>query len=206
MTDLDAQETAAYAVSRAWLDGRIAGFWETLPPLAAFYADSANARTLVLAYGMTAAAAIALHRAPGSVPVDPEAHTKCVSAARALLACFGDTRVPDCTTAHPVIGALCATACRVLMAAVHRARAFNFLSEPGAEEEAAALAKNLKHGITIMRMYAVGSPLIREWPGLPHPCSIHLLILTRFRIPVGEAAAGVQTLKHLTSCALVLTI
>ncbi|KAJ7306149.1 hypothetical protein DFH08DRAFT_976083 [Mycena albidolilacea] len=161
--NLDAQETAAYAVSRAWLDGRIAGFWETLPPLAAFYADSANARTLMLAYGMTAAAAIALHRAPGSVTVDPNAQTKCVSAARALLACLGDTRVPDCTTAHPIVGALCATACRALMEALQQARAFNFLVAPGTEEkEAAALARDLQHGMTTVRMYAAGSPLIRE--------------------------------------------
>ncbi|KAJ7808401.1 hypothetical protein B0H14DRAFT_3762246 [Mycena olivaceomarginata] len=47
------QGATAYMVSHAWLDGPIIGFWETLPPLAVFY---------VIAYGMTAAAAITQKR------------------------------------------------------------------------------------------------------------------------------------------------
>ncbi|KAJ7339969.1 hypothetical protein DFH08DRAFT_963993 [Mycena albidolilacea] len=91
--NLDPQETVAYAAFCIWLDGRITKLWETLPPLYAFYADSAAARSLVLTHATTAAAAIKLHRSPGSV--DPEARSKCVFAARAILACLGDTPIPE---------------------------------------------------------------------------------------------------------------
>ncbi|KAJ7894842.1 hypothetical protein B0H14DRAFT_3640544 [Mycena olivaceomarginata] len=164
--NLDPQETAAYAASCIWLDGRITKLWETLPPLYAFYADSAAARSLVLAHAMTAAAAIRLHRSPGSI--DPEARSKCVFAARAILACLGDTRVPECTTAHPLVGSLCTMGCRVLMEEVREARAFRGAwgeslrvepPPPGAEE--VALGADLRGGIQTMRMYAVGSPLVQ---------------------------------------------
>ncbi|KAJ7787787.1 hypothetical protein B0H14DRAFT_2951725, partial [Mycena olivaceomarginata] len=84
--NLDAQETAAYAVSRAWLDGRIAG-------------------------------------------PTPARRRKCVSAARALLSCLGDTRVPGLHGPRTPSLARCAPRrARVLMAAVQQARAFNFRS------------------------------------------------------------------------------
>ncbi|KAF8209217.1 hypothetical protein K438DRAFT_1930097 [Mycena galopus ATCC 62051] len=165
--NLEPQESAACAASCAWLDGRITKFWETLPPLYAFYADSATARTLVVAHAMTAAAAIKLHRSPASV--DSEAQEKCVFAARAILASLGDTRVPDFTTAHPIVGSMCMMACRVLMDEVRKAKAFrgawgeSLLVEPpppGAEE--VALASDLRDGMRTMGMYAVGSPLI-QW-------------------------------------------
>jgi hypothetical protein len=166
--DFQSHEAASYAASCTWLDGRITKFWETLPPLYAFYTDAAVARTLVVTHAMTAAAAIKLHRAPSSV--DPEAQKKCVFAARAILACLGDSRIPDFTVAHPIVGSMCMMACRVLMDEVRKAKAFrgawgeSLLVEPpppGAEE--AALASDLQDGITTMRMYAVGSPLISEW-------------------------------------------
>ncbi|KAJ6562257.1 hypothetical protein B0H19DRAFT_1027049 [Mycena capillaripes] len=164
--NLQPQEATSYASSCAWLDGRITKFWETLPPLYTVYRDSAVARTLVVAHTMTAAAAINLHRGPSSV--DAEAQKKCVFAARAILASLGDNRVPNFTTAHPIIGSMCMMACRVLMDEVRRAKAFRGAwgesllvapPPPGAEE--VALASDLQNGITTMRMYAVGSPLIK---------------------------------------------
>lgn len=166
-TDLDPQESASYAVSCVWLDGRITRFWETLPPLHTFYADSATACTLVLAHAMTAAAVIKLHRSPGSV--DPEAQNKCVFAARAILASLGDMRVPDCTIAHPIAGALLRMACSVLMEAVRRGQAFRSawgesfgVESPPSGAEEVALASDLRDGIIIMRVYALESPLVSE--------------------------------------------
>ncbi|KAF7335222.1 Zn(2)-C6 fungal-type domain-containing protein [Mycena sanguinolenta] len=164
--NLEPQEAASYAASCTWLDGRITKFWETLPPLYSFYAESAKARTLVVAHAMTAAAAIKLHRSPGSVDVDGQ--KKCIFAARAILACLSDTRIPDFTIAHPIAGSMCMMACRVLMDEVRKAKAFrgawgeSLLVEPppaGAEE--IALVSDLQGGITTMRMYAVGCPLIQ---------------------------------------------
>ncbi|KAJ7676855.1 hypothetical protein DFH06DRAFT_1034233 [Mycena polygramma] len=160
------QEAALYVAGCAWLDKRITRFWESLPPLYAFYGDTATARTLVLAHTMTAAAAIQLHRAPASA--DPEAQKKCVFAARAILACLGDSRIADFTTAHPVVGALCVMACQVLMDEVQKAKAFRGAwgesllvapPPPGAEE--VSLAADLQDGITTMSLYAVGSPLMK---------------------------------------------
>lgn len=151
--------------SCTWLEGRITKFWETLPPLYHFYADSATARTLVVAHAMTAAAAIKLHHAPAST--NTEAQTKCISAARAIITCLGDSHIPDLTTAHPIVGSLCTLACRILIDEVRKVQMFRGawgeslgvpLPPPGLEE--AALIAELKNGIATMRMYAVGSPLI----------------------------------------------
>ncbi|KAJ7868681.1 hypothetical protein B0H13DRAFT_2558397 [Mycena leptocephala] len=120
--NFQSHEAASYAASCTWLDGRITKFWETLPPLYAFYTDAAVARTLVVTHAMTAAAVIKLHRAPSSV--DPVAQKKCVFAARAILACLGDSRIPDFTVAHPIVGSMCMMACRVLMDEVRKAKAF----------------------------------------------------------------------------------
>ncbi|KAJ7627933.1 hypothetical protein DFH06DRAFT_725179 [Mycena polygramma] len=160
------QEAASYAAGCAWLDKRITRFWESLPPLYAFYGDSATARTLVLAHIMTAAAAIHLHRAPASP--DPEAQKKCVFAARAILACLGDSRITGYTTAHPIVGALCVMACRVLIDEVQKAKAFRgawgeslLVAPPPPGPEEVSLAADLQDGITTMSLYAVGSPLIK---------------------------------------------
>ncbi|KAF7342302.1 Zn(2)-C6 fungal-type domain-containing protein [Mycena venus] len=167
--NLEPQEAASYSASCAWLDGRIATFWERLPPLYTFYTESAKARTLALAHAMTAAAAIKLHRAPASASADPEAQKKCVFAARAILACLGDTHIgPDLTTAHPLVGSLLVMGCRVLMEEVRRAKAFRGawgeslrVQPPPPGEEEVTLASDLQDGIATMRMYAVGSPLIQ---------------------------------------------
>ncbi|KAK7042087.1 Zn(2)-C6 fungal-type domain-containing protein [Favolaschia claudopus] len=166
--NLSPQEASSYSASYLWLDSRITQFWETLPPLFAFYAHSSNARTLVLAHALTAAAAIRLHRSPGTI--DPDAaRQKCVAAARAILACIGDTTVPDFTVANPIVGSLCAMACRVLMEEVRKARAFRGawgetvmrgeMPPPGAEE--VALGNDLHAGMETMGVYAVGCSLIK---------------------------------------------
>ncbi|KAJ7238120.1 hypothetical protein B0H12DRAFT_1075388 [Mycena haematopus] len=168
-TPLDAQNAASYAASCAWLDGRIAAFRKTLPPLYAFYADSAQARTLVVAHAMAAAAAIELRYSAASGPGDAEAQRTCVGAARAVLACLGDTRVPDLTVAHPVVGSLCVMACRVLGDGVRGAKAFRGawgeslrVEAPPPGEEEVRLGEDLRGGIRTMRMYAGGSPLVGE--------------------------------------------
>ncbi|KAJ7164530.1 hypothetical protein C8R46DRAFT_1278967 [Mycena filopes] len=168
---LQPQDAASYAVSATWLDARITKFWERLPPLYDFYADPATARTLVVAHAMTAAAAIKLHHhSPAAAAVDPEAQKKCIFAAGAIITCLGDSNIADFTTAHPVVGALCVLACRVLMGEVRTLQVFRGVwgqgrlgvagpPPPGPEE--VSLATSLQDGITTMRMYAVGSPLIK---------------------------------------------
>ncbi|KAJ7093518.1 hypothetical protein C8R44DRAFT_890740 [Mycena epipterygia] len=152
---LQPQEFASYLESYTRLDQRITRFWETLPPIYAFYSDPAAARTLVLTHALTAAAAIRLHRSPAAA--DPDAQRKCVFGARAVLECLGDTRIgPSLTIAHPIAGALGALACRVLMEDVRRVRAVGAVG--GAEE--GALRADLRVGMTMMGMYAGGSPLI----------------------------------------------
>ncbi|KAJ7117972.1 hypothetical protein C8R43DRAFT_98574 [Mycena crocata] len=161
--NLPPPEFASYSASCAWLDSRITRFWEILPPLYNFYADPATARTLVVAHAMTASAAIKLHRSPSST--DPEAQKKYVFAARAIIACLGDANIAGFTTAHPVVGALCMLACRVLMDEVRKAQpvrgTWGHGVAPQRGSEAAALASDLQNGITTMRMYAVGCPLIK---------------------------------------------
>ncbi|KAJ7750730.1 hypothetical protein DFH07DRAFT_1062079 [Mycena maculata] len=163
--NLRPQELASYTASYGWLDRRLTQFWETLPPIYAFYADAAAARTLVVAHALTAAAAIKLHRSPGAA--DPEAQRKCVFAARAILECLGDTRVVDFVVAHPIVGSLGSLACGVLMEEVRRAREFRAgwaaslggpVAPPSAEE--GALVRDLRAGMQTMGMHAGGSPLI----------------------------------------------
>ncbi|KAK6988580.1 hypothetical protein R3P38DRAFT_3228490 [Favolaschia claudopus] len=81
--------------------------------------------------------------------------------------------VPDFAVANPIVGSLCAMACRVLMeeARVRKARAFSLgawgetvmrgeMPPPGAE--AVALGNDLHAGMETMGVYAVECPLIRE--------------------------------------------
>ncbi|KAJ7732478.1 hypothetical protein DFH07DRAFT_143603 [Mycena maculata] len=154
--EMQPQELASYRTSWLWLDDRINKFWGRLSPLYNFYTDSATARTLVIAYAMAAAAAIKLHISQSSG--DEEAHAKCISAARAILACLGDTNIPDLTISHPIVGSLCMLACRVLMDEVRRTK-----MTQGAWGQIASLPPSLadlKKGIATMQMYALGSPLI----------------------------------------------
>ncbi|KAJ7084226.1 hypothetical protein C8R44DRAFT_894198 [Mycena epipterygia] len=126
----------------------------------------AAARTLVLAHALTAAAAIRLYRSPAAA--DPQAQSKCVFGARAVLECLGDTRVGEClTTAHPIVGSLGALACRVLMEDVRRVQALRpAWAAPGAEE--GTLRTDLRAGMEMMGMYAAGSPLIgKSFAALP---------------------------------------
>jgi hypothetical protein len=132
-----------------------------------FYAYPAAARTLVVAHALTAAAAIKLHRA-ASTP-DREAPNKCIFAARTILACLGDRQIPDLVCAHPIVGALCMLACRVLIDEIRKAHSMRVAwaqtlavpLEPPATEEV-ALTQDLRGGISTMTTYAVGSPLISE--------------------------------------------
>ncbi|KAJ7445015.1 hypothetical protein B0H11DRAFT_436281 [Mycena galericulata] len=163
--NLSPQEFAAYMTSYAWLDQRITRFWEALPPIYSFYADPPSARTLVVTHGLTAAAAIRLHRSPGTA--DPEAPSKCLFAARAILEYLGDTHVVDRVVAHPMVGSLGTMGCRVLMDEIRKARGLRSswaahiggpMPPPNAEE--AALLSDLRGGLETMGMYAVGSPLV----------------------------------------------
>ncbi|KAJ7261011.1 hypothetical protein C8J57DRAFT_1184378 [Mycena rebaudengoi] len=164
--NLPPQELASYTTSYTWLDRRITRFWETLPPLYTFYAYPAAARTLVVAHALTAAAAIKLHRAT-STP-DREAPNKCIFAARTILACLGDRQIPDLVCAHPIVGALCMLACRVLIDEIRKAHSMRVawaqtlavpLAPPATEE--VALTQDLRGGISTMTTYAVGSPLVK---------------------------------------------
>ncbi|KAJ7260985.1 hypothetical protein C8J57DRAFT_1719788 [Mycena rebaudengoi] len=158
--NLPPQELASYTTSYTWLDRRITRFWETLPPLYTFYAYPAAARTLVVAHALTAAAAI-------STP-DREAPNKCIFAARTILACLGDRQILDLVCAHPIVGALCMLACRVLIDEIRKAHSMRVawaqtlavpLAPPATEE--VALTQDLRGGISTMTTYAVGSPLIK---------------------------------------------
>ncbi|KAJ7747824.1 Zn(2)-Cys(6) binuclear cluster domain-containing protein [Mycena metata] len=162
---LQPQDAASYTSSASWLDGRIAQFWERLPPLYNFYTDPTTARTLIVTHAMTAAAAIKLHP---SAFVNPEAQKKAVFAASAIIACLGDSNVGDFTMAHPIVGSLCILACRVLMDEIRRLRALRVARRQGhhgvtspPDPEEVSLTTTLQEGITTMRMYAVGSPLIK---------------------------------------------
>ncbi|KAJ7702797.1 hypothetical protein B0H17DRAFT_119639 [Mycena rosella] len=157
--NLQPQERAAYISSYTWLDRRITQFWQALPPVYAFYADGAAARTLVLAHALTAAAAIKLHCSPAAA--DPQAQAKCLFGARRVLEVLGDASVGDRAAAHPVVGALGTIACGVLIDTVRRARAAwaSGIRTPYAAEEGALLA-DLQGGMATIATYAVGSPLI----------------------------------------------
>ncbi|KAJ7480860.1 hypothetical protein FB451DRAFT_1556350 [Mycena latifolia] len=159
--NLQPQERAAYTASHTWLDTRITQFWEALPPVyAAYGSPDADVRTLVLAHALTAAAAIKLHRGPAAS--DPQAQARCVFAARAALSALSENTDAARLAAHPVVGALGALACRVLMDAIRRARAAwaaGFATGFGAAEEGTLLA-DLQSGMATMAAYAAGSPLI----------------------------------------------
>ncbi|KAJ6522470.1 hypothetical protein B0H19DRAFT_656085 [Mycena capillaripes] len=155
--NLKPQELAAYTTSYIWLDRRITTFWEALPPIYAFYGDSAAARTLALTHALTAATAIRLHRSPAAA--DAEAQAKCLFAARQVLDVLGDTLVGDQAIAHPVVGALCALACRVLMDEMRRARTFHAGWGVDIGEEAELVAE-LRAGMATMAVYSAGCPLV----------------------------------------------
>ncbi|KAJ7451256.1 hypothetical protein B0H11DRAFT_1877264 [Mycena galericulata] len=166
--DFQLQAYTSYMTSYTWLDRRITQFCATLPPIYAYYTDPSAARTLVLTHALTAAAAIKLHRS--SAGADPAAQAKCVFAARAILDCLGDSGVPERVTSHPVVGSLCAMACRVLMDEARKSHAFcaewaanlGTARAPPSAEETAVLA-DLRAGMGTMAAYAAGSPLIGEY-------------------------------------------
>lgn len=95
---------------------------------------------------------------------DTTAQTTCLFAARAILDCLGDVHVggPQ-AIAHPVVGALCALACGVLMDEVLAVRGFPVACEKGLfDAEEAELIGVLRAGMGSMEIYAQGCPLIRE--------------------------------------------
>ncbi|KAJ7915141.1 hypothetical protein B0H13DRAFT_2270494 [Mycena leptocephala] len=155
--NLQPQELAAYRTSYVWLDQRITAFWQALPPVYAFYGNSAAARTLALTHALTAAAAIRLHSSPAAT--DAEAQAKCLFAARAILDVLGDARVGDQAMVHPVVGALCTLSCRILMEEVRRVQAFRTAWAVGGPEKAALLTE-LHLGMTTMAVYAAECPLV----------------------------------------------
>jgi hypothetical protein len=159
--DLQPQELAAYRTSYVWLDQRITAFWQALPPVYAFYGNSAAARTLALTHALTAAAAIRLHSSPAAT--DAEAQAKCLFAARAILDVLGDARVGDQAMVHPVVGALCTLSCRILMEEVRRVQAFRTAWAVGGPEKAALLTE-LHLGMTTMAVYAAECPLVGQFP------------------------------------------
>ncbi|KAJ7891668.1 hypothetical protein B0H14DRAFT_1059779 [Mycena olivaceomarginata] len=156
--NLQPQELAAFQTSYTWLDRRITAFWQALPPIYAFYGDSAAARTLALTHALTAAAAIRLHRSPAAS--DAEAHVKCLFAVRAVFDVLGDARVGSQELAHPVVGALCALAARVLVDEVRRARVFSAAWGVGPSGEEKELVRELGAAMGVMGIYASGCPLV----------------------------------------------
>ncbi|KAK6983936.1 Zn(2)-C6 fungal-type domain-containing protein [Favolaschia claudopus] len=160
---LNAQERSAYQTSYTWLDRRITAFWQSLPPVYAFYADRASARTLALTHALTACAAIRLHDSPGAC--DREARGKCVFAARGVLDVLGDAnvyaRVGAGAAMHPVVGALCGVACGALMDEVGRV-GVGVSARAGreGEEEMMKLVGEVRAGMVTMGVYAAGCPLV----------------------------------------------
>ncbi|KAJ6488801.1 hypothetical protein C8R45DRAFT_1213458 [Mycena sanguinolenta] len=152
--DLQPQEIAAYQISYTWLDRRITAFWQALPPIYAFYGNSAAARTLVVTHALTAAAAIRLHRSPAAS--DAEAQGKCLFAARSVFDVLGDEGVGSQPIAHPVVGVLGALACQTMVDEVRRAQTSRS-ARPGQEAE---LRAELCAGMRTMGLYAAGCPLI----------------------------------------------
>ncbi|KAJ7318559.1 hypothetical protein DFH08DRAFT_1086561 [Mycena albidolilacea] len=156
--ELGTQYTTAYRL----LDRRITAFWQALPPIYAYLGDDTASRTLAVTHALTAAAAIRLHRR--AVGSDTTAQTTCLFAARAILDCLGDVRVggPQ-AIAHPVVGALCALACGVLMDEVLAVRGFPVACEKGLfDAEEAELLGVLRAGMGTMEIYAQGCPLIQH--------------------------------------------
>jgi hypothetical protein len=158
LSDLQPQELAAFQTSYTWLDRRVTAFWQALPPIYAFYGDSAAARTLALTHALTAAAAIRLHRSPAAS--DAEAHAKCLFAVRAVFDVLGDARVGSQELAHPVVGALCALAGRVLVDEVRRARVVSAAWGVGPSGEEEELVRELGAAMGVMGIYASGCPLV----------------------------------------------
>ncbi|KAJ7766212.1 hypothetical protein B0H16DRAFT_1687213 [Mycena metata] len=158
------QEHAAYMTSYTWLDRRITQFWESLAPIYTLY-TSASVRTLVLAHALVAAAAIKLNHPAASAAA--QAQAKCINAARAILALFGDAAVPDRAIAHPISGALMTLACRVLLDEVRRFRAQRAWAAgvgltPPPNQEKVAFDGEVRAGMDTMGVYVVGCPLV-EW-------------------------------------------
>ncbi|KAJ7904163.1 hypothetical protein B0H13DRAFT_1881653 [Mycena leptocephala] len=160
---------ASALLHRAALINRVTAFWESLPPIYPYYGNNVAARALAITHALTAASAIRLHRSSGAT--DTQAQTKCLFAVHAILDCLGDARVGAQAIVHPVVGALCALACQVLMDEITSVRAFRttWAVSIGADEaarttksgtEEAALVAELHVGMTTMGVYAAGCPLI----------------------------------------------
>ncbi|KAF7349001.1 hypothetical protein MVEN_01421200 [Mycena venus] len=153
--------------SYSWLDTRISQFWQSLPPLHVFSstADPSGSRSLALAHALIAAAAIKLHqRATASVAAHAQA--KSVSAACGILECL---RAREGLTVHPVVGALCALACGVLMVEVRTVRGFREawsasmgtpMTPPTSEEN--DLVVGIRDGLATMAVYCKESSLMAQ--------------------------------------------
>ncbi|KAF8206945.1 hypothetical protein K438DRAFT_2013534 [Mycena galopus ATCC 62051] len=144
-------ETTSYA----WFDKRLSQFWESFPPLQVFAdnTDGAAARGLALARALTAAAILIFHQRTKS---EGSTQGTVVAAARAIIHCL---LAVDSRGAHPVVGALCALACKVLVAEGHTQRTLREVLGAGfAEEE--ELAADVRNGFVLMAFYARESALI----------------------------------------------
>ncbi|KAF7326798.1 hypothetical protein MSAN_02499300 [Mycena sanguinolenta] len=155
------QAIDAYQTSYTWLDRRITAFWQALPPIYAFYGNSAAARTLVVTHALAAAAAIRLHRSPAAS--DAEAQGKCLFAARSVFDVLGDVRVGSQSIAHPVVGALCALACQTMMDEVQRTQTWGSAGRSQEAELRAELGVGMRTMRLILMVKAVQNISYRNW-------------------------------------------
>jgi hypothetical protein len=79
---------------------------------------------------------------------------------RAVFDVLGDARVGSQELAHPVVGALCALAGRVLVDEVRRARVFSAAWGVGPSGEEKELVRELGAAMGVMGIYASGCPLV----------------------------------------------
>ncbi|KAJ7759320.1 hypothetical protein DFH07DRAFT_1023444 [Mycena maculata] len=155
------QALAAHTSASAYLTARVQQFSGALPHLSEYYGRGDAARTLAVTHALVGAALIQLHKN------GPDAGVPCVSAARTILAVFGDANVPDFVCAGPVVGTLLLLACQVIIREIEKTRhlcatlrsTLNF--DVAQNNEEATLLIDLQNGLTTMTVYAIDSPLVR---------------------------------------------
>ncbi|KAJ7698123.1 hypothetical protein B0H17DRAFT_1051188 [Mycena rosella] len=158
-------EFSSFTACYIWLDRRVSGFWESIPPIQTFPLTASDSE-LVLARIVIAAASMRLHRAFSAV--DPVAQRKRLQAARAVLQCLSTLELePSRLAATPIFGTVLSMACGVILDEVHGAEWEHALglSDRTAEVDHSGLILEFQEGIRVMAAYAFGSPLVEHQLG-----------------------------------------
>ncbi|KAF7296004.1 Zn(2)-C6 fungal-type domain-containing protein [Mycena kentingensis (nom. inval.)] len=163
------QTAAAHASGSAWLETRVQQLTAQLPPIAAYYNRSEEARILALTQSLLNAALIQLHKNDADTTGNANI---AVAAARNIITTFGDANVPDFLCASPAVGTLLLLACQVVLREIERTRYFRAnagasTSSGGSmglglglyDQEEVALLVDLQNGLTTMTLYSMDSPL-----------------------------------------------